>query len=255
MEDAVSIVIANPTQSFCRQLAERIESNEKLRIAAVVHDGYDALEACIRCTPDLLVTGLLLPNLDGIGLIRKLHQHNLHPRIVVVSGFYNSDTAAILAQHGVGRFLPMPCDLDEIVIFAANCRNVKINHHVPRSYEAEITDALLSCGVMPNLRGYRLLRSAVRIVIEDRDNLHGITKILYPDLAKLHNTSAKSVERSIRNAIDAAWRSCDTAKRRAHFGMYAPLLESKPTNSEFISLLADFVESRSSNYRDTVSQR
>ena len=108
---------------------------------------------------------------------------------------------------------------------------------------------MLFCpAVFSNLRGYRLLRSAVKIVIEDRDNLHGITKILYPDLAKLHNTSAKSVERSIRNAIDAAWRSCDTSKRRAHFGMYAPLLESKPTNSEFISLLADFIESQATSY-------
>lgn len=255
MGDGVNIVIASPTQSFCSRLAEKINTTEKLHISAVVHDGNDALEACLRCTPDLLVTGLLLPNLDGIGLIRKLHENNLYPRIVVVSGFYNSDTAAILAQHGVGRFLPLPCDLDEIVLFAANCNEAQMNHRTPRSCEAEITDALLSCGVMPNLRGYRLLRSAVKIVIEDRDNLHGITKILYPDLAKLHNTSAKSVERSIRNAIDAAWRSCDISKRRSHFGMYAPLLESKPTNSEFISLLADFVESRISNFRDLVSQK
>jgi len=255
VEGGVNIVIANPTQSFCSRLAEKIKTKENLHIAAVVHDGNDALDACLRCTPDLLVTGLLLPNLDGIGLIRKLHEHNLYPRIVVVSGFYNSDTAAILAQLGVGRFLPIPCDLDEIVLFAYERASVHTPQHSRRGFDTEITDALLSCGVMPNLRGYRLLRSAVKLVIEDRDNLHGITKILYPDLAKLHNTSAKSVERSMRNAIDAAWRSCDVSKRRAHFGKYAPLLESKPTNSAFISLLADFVESRTTDYGSAVSRR
>jgi len=255
VEGGIKIVIASPTQSFCSRLADKIKTSNSLHIEAVVHDGNDALDACIRCAPDLLVTGLLLPNLDGIGLIRKLHEHNLYPRIVVVSGFYNSDTAAILAQLGVGRFLPMPCDLDEIVLFAQEHTMPQTARRSHQGFDAEITDALLSCGVMPNLRGYRLLRSAVKLVIEDRDTLHGITKILYPDLAKLHNTSAKSVERSIRNAIDAAWRSCDTSKRRAHFGKYAPLLETKPTNSAFISLLADFVESRRTEYSSAISRR
>ena len=255
MGDGVNRVIASPEQCFCSELAERMEFAEDLHITAVVHDGNAALETCIRCAPDVLVTALLLPNLDGIGLIRKLHEHNLYPKIIVVSGFFNSDTAAVLSRLGVGRFLPIPCDLDEIVLFACECASPAPIQRTAQGFDSEITDALLSCGVMPNLRGYRLLRSAVRLVIEDRDNLHGITKILYPDLAKLHNTSAKSVERSMRNAIDSAWRSCDISKRRAHFGKYAQLLEAKPTNSAFISLLADFVENRACDYAQTISRR
>ena len=248
MGKRVNIVIASPTLSFCSSLVEKINNREDLCVAAVVHDGNDALEACISKQPDVLVTGLLLPNLDGIGLIRKLHEQNFYPQIVVVSGFFNSETAMELSRLGVGRFLPMPCDLDEILIFA-NKSAVSIATKTQGGYDSEITDALLSCGIMPNLRGYRLLRSAVKLVIEDRESLNGITKILYPDLAKIHNTSAKSVERSMRNAIEAAWRSCDISKRREHFGKYAQLLESKPTNSTFISLLADFVESRNTNAR------
>ena len=115
MREDIKIVIASPTESFCQRLSERINLEGNMQIVGIAHDGNAALDMCLHFTPDVLVTGLLLPNLDGIGLIRKIREHELFPKIIVVSGFFNSDTAATLSQLGVGRFLPMPCDLDEII--------------------------------------------------------------------------------------------------------------------------------------------
>ena len=136
--------------------------------------------------------------------------------------------------------MPKPCGINELV---ARIRDTSIHNGARRviNYDSEISQALMAFGIMPNHNGYHYLVLAVRARLAEPDALCGITKILYPEIAKKFGSNPQSVERCIRETIGHAWKNADSEARRKYFGNYFQQLSKRPTNSRFISFIAEFI--------------
>lgn len=189
----------------------------------------------------MLVTDVLLRRLDGLGVMRELKRGGCMPQTIVLSAFFNDIIAAEISSLGASYCFQKPCRTCELINRIRECVHDEPAEPTVTSYEAEIAEALINFGIMPHLQGYRYLREAIGRTLIDRDALRGVTKIMYPDLAKAYHTTSKCVERSMRNAVDAAWKHGDARRRNGYFGEMTMLLTSRPTNSRFISMMAEFI--------------
>jgi len=247
MSKEARILIADSSIDFQAALTHLVEERDGFRVEAVANDGAEALELIMELRPDILVTELLLREIDGIGLLRNLKQRGFLPPTIVVSGFFSDTVASELSGLGVMYYYPKPCRIAEIVICIKQM--VSRESELPQKrgshrFDEEITEAFLNAGVMPHLQGFRFLREATRRAIEDRSVLDGVTKILYPELAKTFNTTPECIERSMRNALESAWRNGDEERRRKYFDSQLSRMQARPTNSRFILMVADMVEAK-----------
>ena len=241
----ISVVLADNSEDFLRLLSERIGQEEDMFVAGAARNGEEAAEAVRRFSPTVLVTDLLLQRLDGLSLLRELRNGGRMPRTIVASAFFNDITARELSTIGVSYCYIKPCRIEELIARIRECAAAQpYPLSVPGRWDEEIRAALMHFGVIPKHLGYRFLWEAIRRNLEDKDALTGVTKILYPDLAKHFDTNSGCIERCMRNAIKSAWKKPENAETRdAYFGAFTSGLqeEKPPSNSEFISLIREYI--------------
>lgn len=243
MENPISVMLADFSEEYLHALAERVEKESDMRVVGLTQGGDELVELVKKACPDVLVTDVLLKSLDGIGALKQLRELRNMPSTIVVSSFINDGVLVELNDLGIEYCFLKPCSMEELVSRIRRNSECKCRLNSDGCEEL-ISEALVSCGIMPHLRGFRYLREAIKRSIFDQEALRGITKILYPDLAKDFNTNAKSIERSMRNALDTAWRRGDSLRRRQYFGERAAQLDVRPTNSAFIGFMANFVSGK-----------
>lgn len=225
-------------------------------LLATADDGEKAVSMVQTLHPQVLITDILLRKLDGVGVLKELKRSGELPHTIVVSAFFNDKIASEIGSLGASYCFPKPCRISEVINRIRECVNIEPLDPVETSYDVEIAEALINFGVMPHLQGYRYLREAIRRNIFDGDALRGVTKILYPELAKAFRTTSKCVERAMRNAVDAAWKHGDAERRNAYFGEMTMLLTERPTNSRFISMMTEFILlHQRQEHRDGTSSR
>lgn len=231
-------------------MSRYINIQENLSVVATAVDGEKAVSLVRALRPQVLVTDILLRRLDGIGMLRELKLSGDMPQTIVLSAFLNDSIAKEISSLGVSYCFSKPCRPSDLVVRIRECAGVVPcedgEQQEESGYETEIAEAMINFGVMPHLQGYRYLREAIRRTIENADALSGVTKVLYPELAKTYNTTPKCVERSMRSALEAAWRHGDAARRNGYFGEMTALLKKRPTNSAFISMMTEFILMRES---------
>lgn len=243
MERSIGILLADCSEDFRTLLAQGIAQEEGLHLLGSTGDGEEAVAMALQLQPDVLVMDVLLTQLDGIGVLRQLRESGHLPRTVVVSAFLNDSIAAEVNKLGAGYCVTKPCRLPELLDRIRSCaEDGGLRAPVsPGAYDADIVEVLVSFGVMHHLNGYRFLQEGIRRTIEDPGVLQGITKILYPELARCFHTTAIRVERSMRSALETAWESGDTDRRNAFFGAAMSRFDKRPSNSEFLAMSADFI--------------
>ena len=241
----ISVVLADNSEDFLRLLSERIGQEEDMLVAGLARNGEEALETVRRFSPTVLVTDLLLQRLDGVSLLRELRTQGEMPRTIVASAFFNDITARELSAIGVSYCYIKPCRIEELIARIRECALAQ--PYLPSAssrWDEEIRAALMHFGIIPKHLGYRFLWEAIRRNIEDKNVLAGVTKILYPDLAKYFDTNPGCIERCMRNAIKAAWSKPENVEiRDAYFGTFTSSLqeEKPPSNSEFIALIREYI--------------
>lgn len=244
MNKEIRIFTADSSTDFQAILSSIIEQQEGMRIQGSATDGKTALELVQKLKPDVLVTELLLREIDGVGLIRQLKESGNLPPTIVVSGFYNDGVAAELSKLGVIYYFPKPCRVEDLLMRIQQASTIDLERRQSADssrYDAEITEILLNIGIMPHLQGFKFLREAIKRTADDKSVLRGVTKILYPDLAKYFQTTPECIERSMRNALSSAWHNSDEERRKIYFGKYSVMMKSRPTNSRFILMISDYV--------------
>lgn len=235
MMEKTKILIADPCEEFRSALEVALSAAYQVRSCG---DGVQALEQIRTLIPDILVLDLMMPGLDGITLLQKCGQWGLTP-VVLATTRYVSDYVLDAAQKlGVGYVMAKPCDVEAVLCRIADMterlRPALFSSPEPRS---RVSSTLLQLGFSTKLRGYGYLREAVLLMATDPKQ--SVTKELYPAVGAQCGANAAQVERSIRNAIAAAWGQRSDQIWKLYFPEGKELMISRPTNAAVISRLAD----------------
>ena len=252
METKLRILIADPSEDFRAMLADVINAEEDMLVVATAGDGLEALSLAEAHQPDILLTDLILTRLDGLGLLTALSEREDAPAAIVLSGLFNERVISACSELGIYYFVPKPCDIPALLtgirqVAAARYKNITpISQGVPMapaprepSLEAVVTDIIHEIGVPAHIKGYQYLREAIVLTVNDMDAINAVTKVLYPAVAKKFATTPSRVERAIRHAIEVAWDRGDLETLQRFFGYTVSNIKGKPTNSEFIAMIAD----------------
>ncbi|AHM56503.1 stage 0 sporulation protein A [Peptoclostridium acidaminophilum DSM 3953] len=252
----VRIAIADDNKEFCQILIDYLSKQEEIEIIGVANDGMEAVELVMQKKPDLLLLDIIMPHLDGFGVIKKLKgsREDYEPKIVVISTVGQESIAQKALQLGAEYYMIKPFHSDmlcERILQIANdelkpqrqylqheCLSA-LEENCAGSIEGEIAGILHDMGIPPHIKGYLYLSEAIRLVVYKVGLLGGITKELYPKVAITYSTTPSRVERAIRHAIEVSWNKRDSETVELFFGARAHIQRSKPTNSEFIATVAE----------------
>lgn len=238
--DKLKLLIADGTEDFRLALADALRSTYHIRQCG---DGNQARELLRSFKPDVLVLDMMLPGYDGISLLQWAVSMDIRPMVLTTSRFYNDYVMESLSSLGVGYVMVKPCDLSATVSrigdLSARIRPSVITRPDPRN---QVSNLLLVLGVPTKLRGYAYLREA--ILLMSSDPTQSITKVLYPEVARLCGCAPMHVERSIRSAITAAWTRRDDQLWRLYFAPDENGSIQRPTNGAFLTRMAESVRSQ-----------
>lgn len=243
MEKRIRVVLADGDDLFCAQLQEAMENARELQTVGVAQDGCRAVELVREQKPDVLVLDMSLPQKDGLTVIKEIHGMERRPMILLMSYYMTEFVADTVSGMGVQYIMLKPSEASAV---AERVRDLCDARSRSRSaapqqvdVEAMVTNIIHEIGVPAHIKGYQYLREAILIAIDDMDVINAITKVLYPQVAKAFATTPSRVERAIRHAIEVAWDRGDLETLQRFFGYTVSNTKGKPTNSEFIALIAD----------------
>lgn len=251
------IVIADDNREFSKILFEYISSQEEFEVVGIANDGVEALELIESHKPDVLLLDIIMPHLDGLEVLERVNAFDgsYSPKIIVLSAVGQDQITQKALKLGAEYYVVKPFNfevfmkrLKEISSAYANQDFSKGNVEIFResnlqnkykSLESEVTDIIHEIGIPAHIKGYLYLREAISLVVENMEFLGAITKELYPRVASKFNTTPSRVERAIRHAIEVAWTRGKVETINKLFGHTINDSRGKPTNSEFIALIAD----------------
>jgi two-component system response regulator (stage 0 sporulation protein A) len=251
MEKRNKVLLADASEEFRCLLSEAIEKTGEFAVVGSVGDGMEALHLYEQCRPDLIVTDVILPGLDGLGILRRLPKLGA-PKVIILSAFCNDRTVSEAVELGAFYFMTKPCEESALLerMRAAVCTPEESDH--PAELKNMVTNIIHEIGVPAHIKGYQYLREAIMIAVEDMDVINAVTKVLYPEVARRFSTTPSRVERAIRHAIEVAWDRGDLETLQKFFGYTVSNIKGKPTNSEFIAMIADrlVLERRAKHHTD-----
>ena len=244
MEQNTTVFIADSTEEFCKSLATVLQNTDGFQVVGTANDGEQALRAILERKPQVLVLDLMLAKRDGISILKALQTMESKPVTLATSGFVTEYVAGAAANLGARYLMLKPCDMTTLVerleeIRGSNRHSPAVRRTDKTGIESMVTGIIHEIGVPAHIKGYQYLREAIIIAVGDMDVINAITKVLYPQVAKTFQTTPSRVERAIRHAIEVAWDRGDLDTLQRFFGYTVSNTKGKPTNSEFIALIAD----------------
>ncbi len=248
MKNKKKIVIVDDNRDFCENVRDFLSLQPNLEVVATAYDGKSGYEMVLETKPDLLLTDIVMPVMDGLTLITRIANNSAmakKPKIIVFSASGYDSLIANATRLGAEFFFIKPFDMeslkdriDEVLSDKTEASQAGAQK-MTRDLETNITMYIQQLGVPAHIKGYQYIRDAIMMVIEDMDAINSITKFLYPTVAKHYNTTSSRVERAIRHAIEVAWDRGNPDILNDLFGYTILSTRGKPTNSEFIAMIAD----------------
>ncbi|MCY6483770.1 sporulation transcription factor Spo0A [Clostridium aestuarii] len=256
----INVVIADDNKEFCNILNDYLLNQRDIIVTGVAKDGIEVLKLIEEKKPDLVVLDIIMPHLDGIGVLERLNTMNVDPmpRVIVLSAVGQDKITQRAITLGADYYVVKPFDMDVFTkrirqmfnntissdqtkrtISSMQLEQTRIRKSEPLDLESEITNIIHEIGVPAHIKGYMYLREAISMVVNDVELLSAVTKELYPSIGKKYNTTASRVERAIRHAIEVAWSRGQVETINKIFGYTIHNGKGKPTNSEFIAMVAD----------------
>ena len=253
----IKIGIADDNKEFCDILEDYFADKEDIDLIFVSHDGIKTIENIKKMQPEILILDMVMPHLDGLGVLEAINNIELekYPRTIVLSAVGQEQITQKAISLGAEYYIVKPFNLDVLMkrinqlagVSEKDDSGMKYaraiftdkNEDEAKSLEIEITNIIHEIGVPAHIKGYHYLRDAIRMAVEDLELLGAVTKELYPAIAKKNNTTPSRVERAIRHAIEVAWNRGRLETIDSLFGYTIQNDKGKPTNSEFIAIIAD----------------
>jgi len=262
VKEKITVLIADDNVDFAMTLKKYFEQKENMEVVAVAKDGNEAFEKIVQYKPDVALLDMIMPHLDGIGVLEKLNDVILekYPFCVMISAVGQDKITRQAINLGAQYYVVKPFDIEVLIKRIEELKNYQVpdratNFIVKESksnyieisnqenkednLEALVTNIIHEVGVPAHIKGYQYLREAIMMVVEDIDMINQITKQLYPEIALKFKTTSSRVERAIRHAIEVAWSRGKIEATESIFGYTVDSNKGKPTNSEFIAMIAD----------------
>ncbi|AOV07810.1 sporulation transcription factor Spo0A [Sporosarcina ureilytica] len=250
----IKLAIADDNKELVRTMTAYFDKNSEIEVIWTAHNGEVCLSMLKEERPDILLLDIIMPHLDGIAVLETIGKTpeyaDLH--VIMLTAFGQEDVMSQAATLGESYFMLKPFEFDRLTNQIFQVSGMQKTSHptsqeaggqssavTPKMLDKTITSIIKEIGVPAHIKGYAFLREAIQMVYSDVDLLGSVTKILYPDIAKKYNTTPSRVERAIRHAIEVAWNRGNYEVISKMFGYTVHHLKSKPTNSEFIAMIAD----------------
>ncbi len=242
----IRVLVADDNAEFCELLEKFIEAQSDMKLVGTAHDGVEVVKLVKEQEPDALLLDIIMPRLDGLGVLERLNQMppDSRPRVIMLTAFGQEKMTQQTLALGADYFVLKPFDLEVLgkrirqVVRSDAARPAAVPTE-SKSLESEVTKLIHGIGIPAHIKGYHYLRSAILKVVERVELLGAVTKELYPEVADEFDTTASRVERAIRHAIEVAWNRGNVELIHELFGHTVSSERGKPTNSEFIAMLAD----------------
>jgi len=254
--EKIRILIADDNADFCDVISGYLGKQDDMKVVNISYDGLQAVENITKIQPDVVILDGIMPKLDGLGVLERISGNRVwetghKPVCIMLSGVSHEHITARAIELGADYYMIKPFDIDSLLarIRQLCSKNAaaklsaplasKTEQEIQLDIETRVTAILHDIGVPAHIRGYHYVREAIIIAVNNLDVLNYITKELYPTIAKKSNTTPSRVERAIRHAIEVAWGRGRVEIIDSIFGYTVNTSKGKPTNSEFIALLAD----------------
>ncbi|RKD25593.1 sporulation transcription factor Spo0A [Ammoniphilus oxalaticus] len=252
--NTINVVLADDNKEFTELLKEYINSQEDMEVTGVAFNGNEVLQIFENeGIPDVLILDIIMPHLDGLAVLESIRDMDSgrQPKVIMLTAFGQEEVTKKAVELGASYYILKPFDMDVLanrirqVAGSSSSYTIKPIVKTPtaastaKSLDQNITSIIHEIGVPAHIKGYMYLREAITMVYNDVELLGSITKVLYPDIAKKFNTTASRVERAIRHAIEVAWSRGNMDSIGTLFGYTVSNTKAKPTNSEFIAMVAD----------------
>ncbi|MBR2786688.1 MAG: sporulation transcription factor Spo0A [Clostridia bacterium] len=263
MDNKITVLIADDNQEFAMTLLGYLKGEKDLEVVGVAKDGQEASELISITKPDIAILDVIMPHLDGLGVLEKINESQMgkKPICIMLSAVGQEKITQRAIELGAQYYIIKPFEINvlikrirEIKTFQPIGNKVSfINKEIRAPYieiqqekkntsenlEALVTNIIHEVGVPAHIKGYQYLREAIMMVVRDIDVINQITKQLYPEIAAKYHTTPSRVERAIRHAIEVAWTRGQIDIVESIFGYTISTSKGKPTNSEFIAMIAD----------------
>ncbi|WP_142827856.1 sporulation transcription factor Spo0A [Planococcus soli] len=254
--DKIKIAIADDNRELVGLMQDYLNAQPNMEVVDVAYNGKTCIEMLNSTPIDILLLDIIMPYLDGIAVLDAIKENGDLQKIdvIMLSAFGQESIMSQAAEYGASYFIMKPFEADRLAVqinHIMNSRTGMSGQANKLTTEDRITNMVKDIGIPPHLKGYNYLKEAVLLVLEQPDILNKVTKVLYPGIAAKFDTTSTRVERSIRHAIEQVWNRHETVDHISKiFGYSAAHLESKPTNSEFIAMVADSLRLEMRNNND-----
>ena len=245
-------LIVDDNSDIRAELQSAFEKQENIEVVDVAQDGVEAITKIQEQNPDVVVLDLVMPVLDGYGVLEFFKNNKYKPKFLVYSALSMDEFIFKAFQDGADDYIAKPCQADLIckrmLSLTAKSTNEKFallekaemkNAYRAKTLDERITSVFLTVGIPAHIKGYQYLREGIKMAVENPVVINSITKQLYPSIAQKYSTSASKVERAIRHAIEVSWNRGKIENINTLFGLKVYSAKEKPTNGEFIALVAD----------------
>ena len=272
MNEKITVLISDDNNEFATTLANYLEKDEDMQVVGMAKDGEEALSIISTLKPDVVLLDVIMPHLDGLGVLERLNSMRLEKRpiCIMLSAVGQDKITQKAITLGAQYYVVKPFDIEVLIkrikelryyqpstnrgsfiVKETKSQYIDIPQQIDKKsedgLEALVTNIIHEVGVPAHIKGYLYLRESINMVYNDIELLGSITKVLYPDVAKKYKTTASRVERAIRHAIEVAWSRGKLDTLDELFGYTVSNGKGKPTNSEFIALITDKIRLQMKN--------
>ncbi|MBP2649347.1 MAG: sporulation transcription factor Spo0A [Firmicutes bacterium] len=249
IRERIKVAIADDNREFVEIMQECLNQQQDIQLVGVAYNGEEILEIINTKQPDIVVLDIIMPHLDGIGVLENINSTMgaRRPKVIMLTALGHENITQRVVELGADYYILKPFNMDVLISRIRQSAN-SITAQRPaataqaikaRPLDVEVTTIIREIGIPAHIKGYQYLRDAIIMIINEVELLGAVTKVLYPMIAEKYSTTPSRVERAIRHAIEVAWSRGNMDMINRLFGYTVKLEKGKPTNSEFMAMIAD----------------
>ena len=247
IRETIKVAIADDHRECVGIIQEYLAGQRDFELVGVGYNGEQILTIIEEKKPDVVILDIIMPHLDGIGVLESLQGlRGKRPKIIMLTAFGQESITQRVVELGADYYILKPFNMDvlasrirQLATTITKQRPVVAQAIKAQSVDVEVTNIIREIGIPAHIKGYQYLRDAIMMIISEIELLGAVTKVLYPRIAEKYTTTPSRVERAIRHAIEVAWSRGNMDMINRLFGYTVKLEKGKPTNSEFMAMVAD----------------